>query len=189
MSVIKENDVTEGMSGKFGRKIVFKVVKDVTVATRRSTRKRVLSENQIAHKARFKRAAQYAKAKMNDPVAKAEYKQIAGNKAFASPFAAAVRDFLVPPEVLSVATNDFSGAAGSVIPIELSDYVKTIRVKVSIIDAAGAIIESGEATYTNSDITWRYITQQVLPSLVGVKIVIIAIDRPGNETTFEKLLA
>ncbi len=188
MALIKENDLTEGMSGKFGKKIVFRVVKGVTLATRRSTLERVSSEKQIAHRERFQRAAQYTKAKMQDPVAKAEYKEMAGDKAFATAFSAALRDFMVPPKVLDVKVNEFTGAAGSIIPIKVSDNVKTIRMKVSILGANGAIIESGEASYKLGDVEWNYTTKQTLPSLTGVKIVVTAIDRPGNETDLERVL-
>ncbi len=41
MALIKENDLTEGMSGKFGKKIVFRVVRGVTVTAGRSTAERV----------------------------------------------------------------------------------------------------------------------------------------------------
>lgn len=188
MALIKENDVTEGMSGKFGRKIVFRVVKGETVATRRSTKERISTQKQVLQRERFQRAAQYAKAKMLDPIAKAEYKKIAGNGAFANPFAEAVRDYLVPPKVLDVNISEFTGAAGSIIPIKVSDNAKVTRIKVFLVSAANAIIESGDATYATGDVEWKYATTQVLPSLVGVKIIVTAIDRPANEATFEKQL-
>jgi hypothetical protein len=126
MALIKENDLTEGMSGKFGKKIVFRVVRGVTVATRRSTTERVPSEKQLVHRERFQRAAEYAKAKMQDPVAKAEYKEMAGNGAFANPFATAMADFMTRPKVLDVKVSGFTGAIGSTIPVLVSDNAKTI---------------------------------------------------------------
>jgi hypothetical protein len=189
MALIKENDLTEGMSGKFGKKIVFRVVRGVTVATRRSTTERVPTEKQLAHQERFQRAAEYAKAKMQDPVAKQEYKEMAGNGAFANPFATALGDFLTLPKVLDVKVSGFTGALGSTIPVLVSDIAKTIRMKIDIRNADGALVESGEASLKVGDTEWRYVTTQALPSLTGVKIVVTAIDRPGNETIFEKLLA
>lgn len=189
MALIKENDLTEGMSGKFGRKIVFRVVKGQTVASRRSTLERPTTEKQLAHRERFQRAAKYAKAKMKDPVAKALYKEMAGDKAFANPFAAAIRDFMVPPKVLDVDISAFTGGAGSIIPVKVSDNEKIIRMKVAFKGANDAVIESGEATYTAGDVEWIYVTTQALPSLVGVTIEVAAIDRPGNETTFVKALS
>jgi hypothetical protein len=188
MALIKENDLTEGMSGKFGKKIVFRVVQGVTVATRRSTAERGKTEKQVAQRERFQRASQYAKAKMADPVAKAVYKQLAGNGPFANAFAAAVKDYLVPPKVLDVKVSEFTGAAGSTIPIAISDNFKTIKLKVTLMGADGIVVESGEASYKQGDVEWKYITVQALPLLAGAKIVVTAIDRPGNETTFEKLL-
>ena len=188
MALIKENDLTEGMSGKFGKKIVFRVVKGVTVASRKSTTNTVRTEKQIAHRDRFRLAANYAKAKMLDPDTKADYKQMAGDKAFASAFAAAVKDFLLKPEIHSINLAEYAGAVGSTIPVTVSDNAKTIRVKVSIILANGSVLESGDASLTNGDIEWKYVTTQALASLAGNKIVVTAIDRPGNETVQEKLL-
>jgi hypothetical protein len=189
MALIKENDLTEGMSGKFGKKIVFRVVRGVTVATRRSTTERVQSEKQLAQRERFQRAVQYASAKLQDPVAKKEYKLMAGNGAFSNAFATAVGDYLALPKVLDVNATGFTGAAGSTIPILLSDNFKTIKMKVSILSADGSVNEFGEASFKTGDTEWKYVTTQALPSLTGVKIVVTAIDRPGNETIFEKLLA
>ena len=188
MALIKENDLTEGMSGKFGKKVVFRVVKGVTVAARRSTKERVLTPKQIAHQERFKLAAEYAKAKMQDPVAKAAYKKIAGDEAFSNPFATALRDYLVAPKVLDVVITEFTGAAGSIIPVKVAEYGKVIRVKVAVIDGNGSAVESGEASLAVGDLHWKYVTTQALASLSGAKIVVTAIDRPGNETTYEKLI-
>lgn len=189
MAIIKENDLTEGMSGKFGKKIVFRVVKGVTLATRRPTVERATSEKQLAHRERFRLAASYAKAKMQDPAAKEEYRIMAGDEAFANAFSTAVKDYMVPPKIVSINVSDFTGATGSIIPIKVSDNAKTIRIKVSIVLSDGTIAESGEATLTRGDDAWKYITTQLLPSLAGSKIVVTAIDRPGNETMQEKLLS
>jgi len=188
MAIIKENDITEGMSGKFGRKIVFRVVKGVTLATRRSNHERVFTEKQLAHRERFRLAASYAKAKMQDPVAKAEYRTMAGDEAFANAFSTAVKDYMVPPKIVSINVSDFTGATGSIIPIKVSDNAKTIRIKVSILLNDGTVVESGDATLTRGDDAWKYITTQLLSSVAGSKIVVTAIDRPGNETVQEKLL-
>ena len=188
MALIKENDLTEGMSGKFGKKIVFRVVKGVTVAARRSTRTNVLSEKQVAQRERFQHATQYAKAKLLDPSAKEAYKQMAGDKPFVTAFTAAVKDYLVPSKIVAILVSEFTGVAGSIIPVKVSDNFKTIRVTVSIMRPDGSILESGDASFTSGDVEWKYITTQALPSLSGSKIVVKAIDRPGNETTQEVAL-
>ncbi|MBT1705955.1 hypothetical protein [Chryseosolibacter indicus] len=189
MALIKENDLTEGMSGKFGKKIVFRVVKGVTVASRRSSSEKVYTEKQIAHQRRFQRATQYAKAKMLDPDAKELYTKMAGDKAFNTAFSAAVRDYLVTPTILDIEVKDFKGTIGSIIPIRVSDNFKTVKVLVEIKGADNTVVESGEASLTSGDVDWKYITKQALLSVDGVKIVVTAIDRPGNETIQEKLVA
>ncbi len=187
MAIIKENDLTEGMSGKFGKKIVFRVVRGVTIATRRPTTKHALSEKQIAHRERFRRANDYAKSKMQDPAAKAVYQQIAGDKPFSSAFSEAVSDYLVPPKVLDVGVNEFTGAFRSIISVVVSNNLKTIRIKITI-KGVDSTIESGYAEHRPGVVEWTYVTAQPLPALSGIKLIVTAIDRPGNETTFEKSL-
>ena len=188
MALVKNNDLTEGMSGRIGNKIVFRVIKRRTVAPRRPLQPNTITVRQQAHRERFQRAALYAKTKMLDPVAKAEYQAMADDHAFNSAFAAAVRDYLVAPKILSVDVSNFTGAAGSALPIKVSDNFKVTKVKVSIVNAGG-VIESGDATYTQGDVEWKYTTKQALPSLQGVKISVTATDRPGNEASLEKALS
>jgi len=189
MAIVKENDLTEGMSGKLGTKFVFRIVKGVTVATRKArlTTKEA-SEKQLANRKRFELATRYAKAKILDPEANVVYKKMAGDKAFASAFGAAVRDYMIAPVILDINLDNYNGVVGSVIPITVSNNIKTIRVKVSVLHADNTIIEQGEALLINDDAVWTYITTQMPTSLVGAKIMVTAIDRPGNETTQEKLL-
>jgi hypothetical protein len=189
MALIKENDLTEGMSGRFGRKIIFRVVKGVTVAARRSTAERVVTDKQAAHQKRFQRAAQYAKAKMLDPIAKEEYKKMAGDQPFATAFNAALRDYMVLPQILDIDVSGFNGAIGSAIPISVSDNLKTIQIQVAIQLANGTVQESGDASLKPGDLEWKYITKLALPVLAGSKIIVTAIDRPGNKSVEEKLLA
>jgi hypothetical protein len=187
MAIIKENDLTEGMSGKLGKKIVFRVVRGVTVATRRSTSEQVLSEKQVAHRERFARATAYAKAKMQDPVAKAEYQQMAGDKPFSSALSEAVSDYLIPPKILDVRIAAFTGSPGSTISVVVSDNLKTIRIKITVV-GADRIIDAGDTEYRPGIVEWTYVTTQPLPALPGIKIIATAINRPGNETIFEKSL-
>jgi hypothetical protein len=183
MALIKENDLTDGMSGKFGNKIVFRVVKGVTVAARRTSKSPQNSEKQIAQQQRFQRASQYAKAKMLDPDAKAYYKALAGDKAFNTAFSAAVRDYLTDQKILSIDTNGFSGAVGSTIAVKVQDNAKTISMKVEIRLADDTLVETGNALLTPGDTEWKYVTTQSVTNLSGSKIIITAIDRPGNQVT------
>ncbi|WP_276374580.1 hypothetical protein [Chryseolinea sp. H1M3-3] len=185
MAIIKENDLTEGMSGKFGKKIVFRVVRGVTIATRRSTSEQVLSVKQIAHRERFGRATEYAKVKMQDPVAKAAYQQMAGDKPFSSALSEAVSDYLIPPKILDVRITAFAGSVGSTISVVVFDNLKTIRVTITVMDG-DRIIDAGDAEYQPGTKEWTYVTTQPLPAFSGIKIIATAINRPGNETIFEK---
>jgi len=188
MGFVTENDLTDGISGRVGNKIVFRVVKGRTLVTRRPKRTAAPTELQLQHRERFQQAARYAKEKMLDPAAKAVYDQIAEGQAYNSAFSEAVRDYLTLPKVVGVNVGAYSGAAGSVLGVKVSDNVKVITLNVSIRDASNNVIESGNASHTPGDMEWKYTTTTAIPSLSGVKIIVTAIDRPGNQATFEQLL-
>jgi hypothetical protein len=110
---MKDNDLTDGISGRVGNKLVFRTTKGVTIATRRpKPTETPVTAKQTAHRENFKRAASYAKKKLLDPVAKEEYLQMAGDKAFRNAFSEAVRDYLVAPGIESIDVSGFIGAAG-----------------------------------------------------------------------------
>jgi hypothetical protein len=93
---MKDNDLTDGISGRVGNKLVFRTTKGVTIATRRpKPTETPVTAKQTALRENFKRAASYAKRKLLDPVAKEEYLQMAGDKAFRNSFSEALRDYLV----------------------------------------------------------------------------------------------
>jgi hypothetical protein len=94
MGLMKDNDLTDGIYGRVRNKLVFRTIKGVTIATRRlKPTETPVAAKQTAHRENFKRAASYAKRKLLDPVAKEEYLQMAGDKAFRNAFSEAVRDF------------------------------------------------------------------------------------------------
>jgi len=187
MGFITENDLTDGISGRVGNKIVFRTIKGVTIATRRPKATDAPSTaKQITHRENFKRAAAYAKKKMLDPVAKEEYLQMAGDKAFHNAFSEAVRDYMVAPLIESINVTGFTGVAGSVIPIRVAGVNKVVSISVTITDAGNNLIETGAAT--QDDIGWIYITTVAVAALQGVKITATAKDRPGKEITFDQIL-
>jgi hypothetical protein len=187
MGLIKDNDLTDGISGRVGNKLVFRTIKGVTIATRRpKPTETPVTAKQTAHRENFKRAASYAKRKLLDPVAKEEYLQMAGDKAFRNAFSEAVRDYLVAPGIESIDVSGFTGAVGSVILLRVAGVNKVVSMSVTITDGANQVIETGAAT--QNEIGWAYITTVAVAALPGVKISATAKDRPGKETTREQIL-
>jgi len=186
MGFVTDNDLIDGVSGRVGNKIVFRTVKGKTMVTRRPKFTAEPTPAQTAFRAQFKDAAKYAKTKMLDPVVKEVYTRMAGDKPFNSAFTEAVRDYLAAFEVRTIDVSSFSGAAGSIIPVQVSDNDRVVSLKVAIYDNANNLVETGAATYTPGDVYWRYTTQQAIV-LPGIKIVATATTRPGKEATLEQL--
>src|SRR5215216_5299015 len=63
MAKVKNNLVTEGLSGRVGKRLVFRQLRDgsTVLCTLPDFSNRVFSEEQVTHQSRFKRASAYAK--------------------------------------------------------------------------------------------------------------------------------
>jgi hypothetical protein len=130
MGLMKDNDLTDGISGRVGNKLVFRTTKGITIATRRpKPTETPVTAKQTAHRENFKRAA----------VAKEEYSQMAGDKAFRNAFSEAVRDYLVAPGIENIDVSGFTGAVGSVILLSVAGVNKVVSMSVTITDAANKV--------------------------------------------------
>lgn len=92
MSRVKDNDITQGLQGKFGKDVVFKTDKDGnTYATKapgpRTTKS---SKEQSKGRKRFAKAVKFAKEAINDP----EILKTIQLKNYKTPYAAAIGAYL-----------------------------------------------------------------------------------------------
>src|SRR5690348_5005825 len=115
MAQVKNNDLTEGISGGIGNKLVFRQVGNRTIISKKARVSTVRTEKQEAHRLKFQQAARYAKAKMADVIAKADYELIAKQKENTTAFAVAVGDYLKLPTIDSIRYADYKGNIGDVI--------------------------------------------------------------------------
>jgi hypothetical protein len=73
-----------------------------------------------------------------------------------------------------------------VIYIAPVDSFKIKQMTVTITRADGTVIETGPAV--REEQTWKYVTSKPNAAVAGTKFVIKASDRPGKQTTFEKVI-
>ncbi len=170
------------------RVTVRKVNNRVLVTNRPKARPGELSPNQVAYRAKFLEAANYAKGQMADDASKAMYTTgITGSKR--SAFHVALGDYLKAPKVNEIRTADYKGAVGDLITIEATDDFKVTRVRVIILGKNGTELERGEAIqYPKLSHIWKYTATVENPSLKGSTISVTAFDTPENETTVEKVM-
>jgi hypothetical protein len=185
MANIKENLLTEGFSGKVGKQMVFHQVRNRTIVTGRAKKSTVLTERMKAQRERFKKASEYAKAQLQEPVAKAEYELLAKQLNLPSAYVAALADFLKSPVIENITAEGYTGQPGATISVSTADNYKVTGVKISILQVDGTVVENGDAVNTPGQVSWTYVTTANNATLPGTKIKAVALDRAGNKATFE----
>jgi hypothetical protein len=186
MGKIKNNIVTKGFSGKLGDDLVFRQIDDQTIFTRRTEIDTEPTARQLEIRDKFSEAALFASAALENPQAGLEYKLMAEVQGLKSAYIAAVTDYLTLPEIGGVFTVFYKGVPGDTINIKPSVPYKVVDIDVSIVDAGGAVVESGKAVL--NELKWRYTATQANGNVAGSKIVLTARDRHGKESTFERVL-
>ena len=183
MSKSKTNAITYGMSGKFGNQFV---LRDGILCQMPKKKKGKKSEKQQKVNDNFLLAARYAKSAIDDPFQREAYQAKASGKKNA--YNVAMSDAFNAPRILAVKTMHYTGEIGSRLLFSIVDDFKVQSVKVSVYNAAGDLLEEDVATLENVQADWQYLVKQGGHSPTGGKIVVKAMDIPGNETEREFLL-
>lgn len=181
MAYVKNNIVTEGLSGKLGNTIVFRQVGGKTIVASKPTKtKRESSEAQKNHQRRFRAASRYAKQVIQNPDLKAAYQQQAPQDQ--SAYNVAIADYMNRPEIADLDLSTYTGGKGNALVVEVTDDYMVADVEVAIYSKAGTLLEQGPAELDGNGINWIYTTQKANGQLSGSKLVIRASDLPGNTT-------
>lgn len=186
MGKIDENIITKGFRGKYNDDLVFRRVDNKTIFSRRSVSKKPPTASQLQTRNRFNRASHYASAAIAHPQASLDYKLMAELQGLKSAYLAAVTDYLTQPVIADVFTDGYQGNMGELITITPKVPFKITETTVTILNAAGAVIESGKAV--PHEFKWRYVITTANPQVQGSKVVVLARDRQGKEVTHEQLL-
>lgn len=181
MAVSKNNVLTHGLSGTVGDLLVFRNRGGKTVVASKP-RERVgeMSEGQKANQQRFQQATLYGQSVMGSHDLKAEYE--ASAKAGQSAYNVAVADFFHAPDIDTIDISAYTGKAGDMITIKVTDDFKVSEVSVSIYNADGTEVEHGMAVQSVNKSEWVFTAKVANASLEGDRIEVRATDLPGNET-------
>jgi len=186
MSKITDNLLVKGARGNVGKQFVYKKRgKNTHIAKMPSINKNLEpTAGQFEVRELFAEASLYAKGAMSSPELKKEYekKAVDGQTAFNVAF----RDYLKAPVVKSINTENYNGTIGSGIVVIARDDFRVAAVMVSIRDAAGVLIEEGDAILNPIDRNkWNYTTVLANPSPAGCTVNATAFDVPGNKGILE----
>jgi hypothetical protein len=147
------------------------------MAKKRGPSKNKPTKKQLEARYKMKVAAAYAREILLDPVVKAFYKSKAGPGQNA--YNMAVKDAYNSPEIQQITFEDMT------VTVRATDEFRVEHVEVQVKDAQGKLVERGHAEMGWNGVDWKY-TVTTLPK--GGKIVVIAVNMPGNETVKELLL-
>lgn len=177
------NTITHGVSGKFGDQIVFRQVNGKTLMCKSPIGRGKTSAKQEQQQEKFKKASQYAKQALEDPVLSAEYALEAKRRKGLSAYNVAVADYLTSPTIEQVDISAYTGNVGEKIKVQAYDDYKVKSVKVYIHTSSSSLVEEGSAT--EQGIEWIYTTQTTNTNLSGSKITVKVTDTAGNESEQE----
>ena len=172
MAKVKDNLVTEGASGKLGKRLVFRHMKDgrTIIATRPDYTDHEWTVDQCAHHSRFQQAAAYARvASKTNPL----YTELARGTA-KNAYNIALSDWFKPPVIHQVTMQ------GGSIRVDFTDNVQVAKVLITISNEQGHTLEQGEAAQTQDGV-WEYRPG----SPAAGKLRIEAFDLAGNLTRHE----
>ena len=187
MAIVRKNLVTQGLSGKLGKNLVFRQVGDETIVTAAPVKNKYMpSEAQKKQVSRFQSAILYAKKALQDELLKAAYQRRAkGNR---NAFNIAIADFLNPPKIEAIDASRYNGTIGSWLLMRIKDDHRVSGVNISIYHKDGTLIERGEATLQKNGLDWIYMAQKTNTHLEGTQLLICASDIPGNVSEREVTL-
>jgi len=170
MAQVIDNLITEGLSGKLGKRLVIRHMRDgrTIIATRPDYTGHAWTADQQVHHSRFQEAAAYARqASKSNPL----YAQLtAGTKRNA--YNLALSDWFKPPVIHQVTRQT------GCIRIRATDNVQVTEVRVTISDDKGNTQERGLAASVND--TWR----EYATSIEG-RVRVEAFDPAGNVARYE----
>jgi hypothetical protein len=170
MAKVRDNPITQGLSGKLGRSLFFRRLRNGTTLLCRvpDFSHRVFTQEQITHQSRFQQAAAYARMAAKTHSIYAELAQ----QMLKPAYNIALSDWFHPPVIHEVARQ------GGRIRVNVTDNVQVAKVRIAIINELGKTLEQDEAVRVNGT-WWEFET-----STEG-KLIVEAFDLAGNRTIFE----
>jgi hypothetical protein len=174
MAKVKVNPITEGLSGKLGKRLFFRRMRNgaTLLCTVPDFSNRVFSPEQLTHQSRFQQAAAYARvAAKTHPI----YADLAQRR-LQPAYNIALSDWFHPPVIHAVQRQ-----AGR-IRVNATDNVQVAKVLITILDEQGQTLEQGEAASVTNDSWWEFETASATNE---GKVIVEAFDLAGNCTKHE----
>jgi hypothetical protein len=178
MSKVRDNLITEGLSGKLGKRLVFRKSrggKTILAVSPVPSETREYSASELEQQEAFRQATVYAKVAKDQPI----YVERAKGTESTS-YNLAVADWFRVPQVLDIDISNWTGQVGETIHVKAKDDTKVTSVHL-IFRNSDIIVEEGDAVQSDTDgLLWIYTTQTVAPNVSPLFLAATARDMPGN---------
>jgi hypothetical protein len=172
MAIVKDNILLQLVRGTLGNELtIYERNGQIIMAKKRGPSKNNPTKKQLEARYKLQVAAAYAKEIIKDPELKAYYKSMAGPGQNA--YNMAVKDAYTSPEVQHIRLEE------TTVIVRAKNEFKVAEVEVRVLDSNNVVQERGSAIPARNGIDWYYKAAS-LPA--GSKVVIVAVDLPGNET-------
>lgn len=175
MALIKDNILLQLVRGSLGNELtIYERNGQIIMAKKRGPSKKKPTQKQLEARYKMRVAAAYAKAIIQDPEIKAYYKALAGPGQNA--YNMAVKDAYRSPEIQAIKLEETE------VVVTARNEFRVAEVQVKVVDADGVLQERGLAMLSRNGIDWHYKAQALPP---GSRVIVVAVDLPGNETVRE----
>jgi hypothetical protein len=171
MAKVRDNPITQGLSGKLGRSpFFFRRLRNGTTLLCRvpDFSNRVFSTKQLTQQSRFQQAVAYARVAAKTYPMYAELAQQTQLPAYNI----ALSDWFHPPVIHEVTRQNGR------IRVNAADNVQVVKVRITIVNEEGQTLEQGEAAAVNNS-WWEFETS------TEAKVIVEAFDLAGNCTKHE----
>lgn len=177
MAIIKDSVLFQVVRGSLGDEFtIYERNGQIIMAKKRGPSRKKPTVKQLEARYKMRVAAAYAKVIIQDPELKAYYKSLAGPGQNA--YNMAVKDAYRSPEIQNIRLEE------ETVVVTVKDEFRVAEVQVRVIDAQGILLERGRAMLGRNGMDW-YFKVAALPA--GCRIIVEAVDLPGNETVKEWL--
>lgn len=180
MARFKQSNPLGLISGMLGKSVVFRVKGNQIIIAAAPSSPKTETEAQKQQRHRFKEAMQFAKKQMANPETKAAYAAMAQQRNLPNAYNAAVADYFNPPVIGHIDTTQYTGLPGQRICIRATDDFRVQQVWVQLINAAGQLLEEGEAQLQPNYVDWVYIAKVNNLLASETKVLVQAKDMAGN---------
>jgi len=154
MATNRRNIITHGLKGKIGN-LIFRFWGNRLVVSSMPDYRRIRwSKAQTENRVRFRRAMNWARETLDDPVKRAYYSR--KSDATRTPWNLAVADYLKNLRVRPPDLSHYRGKEGDIIGITPYRPLKVTAIAVTIFNERGAPVDQGPAEVSGEHYGWVY---------------------------------